>query len=211
MTTVMSNYRAILRNYNFRILLFSFIIISIESLISLNHIVHYAVGLNIDRKLVNLLPTFISAGNAIGRIIFGEIFDLKCVNKLTLWKTLLFMSGVIALLGSFSQQFIHLVVFSIVYGAISGAHLAQGSVIIRLVVSKEFLSYGFTLTLFFQSFTLLAGSIMVGWISELLNNYKAMFYITSAAGILSSIISMFLKVDTKSVSSNIDEHSFKEI
>ena len=209
--SIRTDYKSILRNYNFRILLFSFIMISIEGVISLTHIVQYAVELDIDRKLANLLPTFISAGNVIGRIIFGRIFDLKCVNKLTLWKTLLFMSGVIALLGSFSQQFIHLVVFSIVYGAISGAHLAQGSVIIRLVVSKEFLSYGFTLTLFFQSFTLLAGSIMVGWISELLNNYKAMFYITSAAGILSSIISMFLKVDTKSVSSNIDEHSFKEI
>ena len=106
MTTVMSNYRAILRNYNFCILLFSFIIISIEGVISLNHIVQYAVGLNIDQTLVNLLPTFISAGNAIGRIIFGEIFDLKCVNKLTPWKTLLFMSEIIVLLGSFIQQFI---------------------------------------------------------------------------------------------------------
>ena len=124
MTTVMSNYRAILRNYNFCILLFSFIIISIEGVISLNHIVQYAVGLNIDQTLVNLLPTFISAGNAIGRIIFGEIFDLKCVNKLTPWKTLLFMSEIIVLLGSFFQQFIYLVVFSVEYGAISGAHLA---------------------------------------------------------------------------------------
>ena len=124
MTTVMSNYRAILRNYNFCILLFSFIIISIEGVISLNHIVQYAVGLNIDQTLVNLLPTFISAGNAIGRIIFGEIFDLKCVNKLTPWKTLLFMSEIIVLLGSFIQQFIYLVVFSVEYGAISGAHLA---------------------------------------------------------------------------------------
>ena len=84
----------------------------------------YAVGLNIDQTLVNLLPTFISAGNAIGRIIFGEIFDLKCVNKLTPWKTLLFMSEIIVLLGSFIQQFIYLVVFSVEYGAISGAHLA---------------------------------------------------------------------------------------
>ena len=124
MTTVMSNYRAILRNYNFCILLFSFIIISIEGVISLNHIVQYAVGLNIDQTLVNLLPTFISAGNAIGRIIFGQIFDLKCVNKLTPWKTLLFMSEIIVLLGSFIQQFIYLVVFSVEYGAISGAHLA---------------------------------------------------------------------------------------
>ena len=124
MTTVMSNYRAILRNYNFCILLFSFIIISIEGVISLNHIVQYAVGLNIDQTLVNLLLTFISAGNAIGRIIFGEIFDLKCVNKLTPWKTLLFMSEIIVLLGSFIQQFIYLVVFSVEYGAISGAHLA---------------------------------------------------------------------------------------
>ena len=124
MTTVMLNYRAILRNYNFRILLFSFIIISIESVISFNHIVQYAVGLNIDRKLVNLLPTFISAGNAIGRIIFGEIFDLKCVNKLTPWKTLLFLYEIIVLLGSFIQQFLYLVVFYVVYGTISGAHLA---------------------------------------------------------------------------------------
>ena len=120
----MSNYRAILRNYNFRTLLFSFIIISIESVISFNHIMQYAVGLNIDRKLVNLLPTFISAGNAIGRIIFGEIFDLKCVNKLTPWKTLLFLYETIVLLGSFIQQFLYLVVFSVVYGTISGAHLA---------------------------------------------------------------------------------------
>ena len=98
--------------------------ISTEGVISLNHIVQYAVGLNIDLKLVNLLPTFISAGNGIGRIIFGEIFDLRCVNKLTPSKALLFMSEIIVLLGSFIQQFIYLVVFSVVYGAISGAHLA---------------------------------------------------------------------------------------
>ena len=56
----------------------------------------YAVELKIPRKLANILLTFLSEGSIIGRIVFGRVFDLNCINKVFLFKLLLSILGIIA-------------------------------------------------------------------------------------------------------------------
>ena len=123
----------------------------------------------------------------------------------------MFISGVIAITGSFGTNFIHLTVFAVSYGIASGACLAQTPVIIQLVVDCEMMSNGWTLVSFCQSFTILGGTVMVGWLADLSNNYKTMFYVTAASAILSSLTLMFMRQDKSEVETkeNLKPQAFK--
>ena len=193
--SVSAKYKQLLSRYNFRILLLGFLLISIEFVVSITHIVQYAIELNIERKAANLLPTFLSGGSIAGRIIFGTIFDLKCVNKLFLFKCLLFTYGVIAALGSFSKNFTELAIFATSYGLINGGAVSQEITIIKLIVGNDMMSNGLTFIYFCESFTILGGTIAVGLISEISQNYKAMFYVTAASAVTGAITLMFLRCD----------------
>ena len=194
-SSVSTKYRQLLSHYNFRILLLGFLLISIEFVVSITHIVQYAIELNVERRLANLLPTFLSGGSIAGRIIFGTIFNLKCVNKLFLFNCLLFTYGVIALLGSFSKNFTQLAIFATSYGLINGGAVSQEITVIKLIVGSDMMSSGLTFIYFCESFTILGGTIAVGLISEISQNYKAMFYITAASSITGAIALMFLRCD----------------
>ena len=187
-------------SYNFRIMLLRLMMNSVELVVSLTHIVEYAVELKIPRKFANTLLTFLSGGSIIGRIVFGRVFDLNCINKVFLFKLLLSISGIIATAGSFSTIFIHLAIFSVCYGMASGACPAQIPVIIQLVVGNEMMSNGWTLVSFCQSFTILGGTLIVGWISDLSKNYKTLFYVTAGSAILSALVLMFMRHDYSEVS-----------
>ena len=194
-SSVSTKYRQLLSHYNFRILLLGFLLISIEFVVSITHIVQYAIELNVERRLANLLPTFLSGGSIAGRIIFGTIFNLKCVNKLFLFNCLLFTYGVIAVLGSFSKNFTQLAIFATSYGLINGGAVSQEITVIKLIVGSDMMSSGLTFIYFCESFTILGGTIAVGLISEISQNYKAMFYITAASSITGAIALMFLRCD----------------
>ena len=194
-SSVSNKYRQLLSHYNFRILLLGFLLISIEFVVSITHIVQYAIELNVERRLANLLPTFLSGGSVTGRIIFGTIFNLKCVNKLFLFNCLLFTYGVIAVLGSFSKNFTQLAIFATSYGLINGGAVSQEITVIKLIVGSDMMSSGLTFIYFCESFTILGGTIAVGLISEISQNYKAMFYITAASSITGAIALMFLRCD----------------
>ena len=193
--SVCLSYIKLMSSYNFRIMLLGLMLNSIELVVSLTHIMEYAIELKIPQNHANMLLTFLSGGSIVGRIVFGKVFDLSCINKVFLFKLLLFISGVIAIAGSFSTNFIHLTVFAVCYGMASGACLAQTPVIIQLVVGDEMMSNGWTLVSFCQSFTILGGTVMVGWLADLSNNYKSMFYVTAASAILSSLTLMLMRQD----------------
>ena len=209
--SVFVSYMKLMSSYNFRIMLLGLMLNSIELVVSLTHIVEYAIELKVPRKHANMLLTFLSGGSIVGRIVFGKVFDLNCINKVFLFKLLLFISGVIAIAGSFGTNFIHLTVFAVSYGIASDACLAQTPVIIQLVVGCEMMSNGWTLVSFCQSFTILGGTVMVGWLADLSNNYKTMFYVTAASAILSSLTLMFMRQDKSEVETkeNLKPQAFK--
>ena len=93
---IVTSYIKLMSSYNFRIMLLGLMMNSVELVVSLTHIVEYAVELKIPRKLANILLTFLSEGSIIGRIVFGRVFDLNCINKVFLFKLLLSILGIIA-------------------------------------------------------------------------------------------------------------------
>ena len=189
---IVANYIKLMSNYNFRIMLLGLMLNSVELVVSLTHIVEYAIELKIPRKLANILLTFLSGGSIVGRVVFGRVFDLNCINKVLLFKLLLFISGIA---GSFSTNFIHLAIFDVCYGMASGACLAQKPVIIQLVVSSEMMPNGWILVSFCQSLTIMDGTLIVGWIADLSRNYRILFYVTAGSVILSELTLMFMRHD----------------
>ena len=75
----------------------------------------------------------------------------------------------------------------------SSACPAQIPVIIQLVVGSEMMPNGWTLVSFCQSFTILGGTLIVGWIADLSKNYKTLFYVTAGSAILSALVLMFMR------------------
>ena len=75
----------------------------------------------------------------------------------------------------------------------SSACPAQIPVIMQLVVGSEMMPNGWTLVSFCQSFTILGGTLIVGWIADLSKNYKTLFYVTAGSAILSALVLMFMR------------------
>ena len=92
----------------------------------------------------------------------------------------------------------------------SGACPAQIPVIIQIVVGSEMMSNGWTLVSFCQSFTILGGTLIVGWIADLSKNYKTLFYVTAGSAILSALVLMFMRHDYSEVSQgNLEPRALK--
>lgn len=186
------SYIDLIKDKQFFIYLVANILFSIEFLISFTHLVHYAIELGIPRYKANWLPTFISIGNIIGRIAFGRIFDMKCINKIYLFIFLVYLTAVIVLIGSFSYTFTHLAVFTTIYGIFDGSYKAQHTVMMKYIASKEKLTDSFTLTQFCQSFGLIFGPVIVGFISDITKDYRIMFFIVIIATTTGGTTLLFL-------------------
>ncbi len=109
----------------FKSILFLFFVIS-NFLTSLGfnvpyiYIVDQATLLNIKPELADLLLSTIGISNSIGRLILGFLGDLKGMNRIYLYSTVLSICGLATIIEPFCKNFISLFIYSIIFGLSSG-------------------------------------------------------------------------------------------
>ena len=146
---------SLLMDKRYVVLFVASLIGALDFIVSLTHLVQYAIDLGITRENANWLPTFASAGNVIGRLLFGRIFDYRFVKPLSLYKLLMIITGIIALIGSLSSNFTHLIIFAIMHTIFDGGYKAQMTVICLEITGKSRYMEGWTMLLCGQSVMLL--------------------------------------------------------
>jgi MCP family monocarboxylic acid transporter-like MFS transporter 14 len=109
----------------FKSILFLFFVVS-NFLTSLGfnvpyiYIVDQATLLKIKPELADLLLSTIGISNSIGRLILGFLGDLKGMNRIYLYSTVLSICGLATIIEPFCKNFISLFIYSIIFGLSSG-------------------------------------------------------------------------------------------
>lgn len=173
------SYIVLLKDHTFLKLLVSNMFLGATFCIPTTHIVQYAVERNIPRSTASNIPAYFAAGLAVGKLLFGKMFDLQCINKLYLYESLFIASGLVIFTTGYSKNLWQLILGIVFYGIGFGGAMAQIATIMVVVLGREKLSDCWGLTCLFQSFMVLGGPVLVGWISELSNDYRTLFFITT--------------------------------
>lgn len=87
------------------------------------YVVDQATLLGIDSTRADLLLSTIGISNTIGRVILGFISDMKRINRVYLYATLLTLCGIATAIEPFLTDFYGLFVYSIIFGLTSGTLL----------------------------------------------------------------------------------------
>ena len=111
-----------------------------------------------------LLITFMSAGSAVGKIIYGKISDYLQSRTPAIYVISMFTSGLCSILFSFvSTSYSGLVVYVIIFGLLDGSFIGLMSVMtFNCTGSIELLSCSWGLSLMFMSCSMIVGPPTVG-------------------------------------------------
>lgn len=84
------------------------------------YIVDQATLLNIETQKADLLLSTIGISNTIGRVVLGIISDMKNVNRLYLYSSLITICGISTAIEPFCTGFAGLFIYAIIFGITSG-------------------------------------------------------------------------------------------
>ena len=78
--------------------------------------------------------------STVGRVIFGKICELQCVNKLYVYQMSVFIIGVSTVICPITEGYAGLVTYSVVFGFFDGCFVGQVAVITGSIAGKSRLS-----------------------------------------------------------------------
>ena len=110
------SYIVLLKDHTFLRLLVSNMFLGATFCIPTTHVVQYAVELNIPRSTATNIPAYFAAGLAVGKLLFGKMFDLRWVNKLYLYESLFIASGMVIFTTGYSKNLWQLILGIVFYG-----------------------------------------------------------------------------------------------
>ena len=104
------------------------------------HQVKYADDLGIPPSKGSWLVGFLSIMSTVGRVIFGKLCEMRCVNKLYVYQFSLFAIGLSTVICPITESYAGLVAYSVVFGFFDGCFVGQVAVITGDIAGKKRLS-----------------------------------------------------------------------
>lgn len=181
----------------FKEILFIFFIIS-NFLTSLGfnvpyiYIVDQATLLKIKPELADLLLSTIGISNSVGRVVLGFLGDLKSVNRIYLYSSVLTICGIATIIEPFCTSFTSFFIYSIVFGFSSGGYVSLTSVLIVDLLGLEKLTDAFGILLVFQGIATSIGPPIVGIIFDNFHSYVFAFVLTGTMIAISGFMCYFI-------------------
>ncbi|RWS02448.1 monocarboxylate transporter 9-like protein, partial [Dinothrombium tinctorium] len=139
----------------------------------------------------SVLLAIIGASSTIGRIVFGFLSDLKCINRLWLYNTCLTVCGLATMFSSFAKTYFSTALYCAVFGLTCGAYVSLTTVILVDLLGLEKLTNAFGLLLLFQGVASLIGPPVVGWMYDLTDSYDPGFGLAGAMIAISGLMLFF--------------------
>eukprot|EP00794_Sanderia_malayensis_P006308 gene6308-7029_t len=187
------NYKSLMKSRTFCVWTLIFIVVCTKYSVSTVHQVQFALESGVSENVANQFPFYSAIGASIGRMLSGFVFDMRWLDKVYLYQFVLFITGTIAVVGSFSTTQSHLVAFIWIYAASDGFLHASDFVLIRVIAGVKKSKEAVSLSLMAISGTILLGPPIVGLIVDRTNNYKAFFYVVAAPMLLSALLLFTLR------------------
>lgn len=102
--------------------------------------VKYADDLGIPPSKGSWLVGFLSIMSTVGRVIFGKICELQCINKLHVYQLSVFIIGISTIICPITEGYAGLLVYSLVFGFFDGCFVGQVAVITGDIAGRSKLS-----------------------------------------------------------------------
>ena len=102
--------------------------------------VKYAGDLGIPSSKGSWLVGFLSIMSTVGRVIFGKICEMQCVNKLYVFQFSVFAMGLSTVICPITEGYVGLLVYSVVFGFFDGCFVGQVVVIAGDIAGRRRLS-----------------------------------------------------------------------
>ncbi len=170
------------------------------------YIVDQALLLDIQPAKADMLLSTIGISNMVGRILLGILSNLKGVNRLYLYATVITICGIATAIEPFCTTFIGLLIYAIVFGFTSGGYVSITSVLLVDLFGLEQLTNAFGILLVFQGLAVAIGPPGVGIMYDLLKSYVLPFVVTGVlltiSGLMCFFIPCFKKKDSAASSQN---------
>lgn len=111
-----------------------------------------------------LLITFMSAGSAVGKIIYGKVSDYFQAHTQSIYVVSMFISGLCSILLSFvSTSYVGLVTYVVLFGLLDGSFIGLMSIMaLKCAGSVELMSHSWGISLMFMSCSMVVGPPTVG-------------------------------------------------
>ena len=119
----------------------------------------------------------IGISNTIGRVILGIISDIKGVNRLYLYATVLTLCGIATSIEPFFANYTGFMVYSIVFGFTSGGYVSLTSVLLVDLLGLDKLTNAFGMLLVFQGTATFLGPPSVGFLYGIFKSYTIPFFL----------------------------------
>ncbi|XP_061193369.1 monocarboxylate transporter 10-like [Saccostrea echinata] len=181
----------IFKNRAYRIWFFGFNVALFGYFVPLFHLVKHTQD-NFPDKNAFILITCIQVASGIGRLIFGKIADLKCVNRIYMQQSAFVLMGIVTACIPFSGSFEGLIVICLILGVCDGITVFLIGTIAFDIVGPKDASQGIGFLLCGFSVPLTVGPPIAGLLYDTLHTYEIAFVAAGAPPILGALIMCFI-------------------
>ena len=110
----------------------------------------------------SLLLSYIGIGSGVGKLIFGKISDMPCVDTIRLYNICMVLSGLSPLLAIFAVGYDMLVLYVVVLGLLDGCFIGLMSIVTLECTDRDKMSVAWGAALMIMSFSMLLGAPAAG-------------------------------------------------
>lgn len=119
----------------------------------------------------------IGISNTVGRVLLGILSDLKKVNRIYLYATLLTLCGLATCIEPFFTSYSGFLIYSIIFGLTSGGYISLTSVLLVDLLGLDKLTNAFGILLVFQGIATFIGPPTIGILYEIFKSYTVPFFL----------------------------------
>ncbi|KAI1285766.1 Monocarboxylate transporter 14 [Halotydeus destructor] len=182
-----------LQDFNFIVFTSSSFFISLGFLVPYVYSTKRALELKVaSESEASLLISVIGIGSTIGRLLFGYLSDLTCVNRLYIYITMATLTGAITMASIFLTSYTQLALYCFSFGLLTGGAIAMTSVVITDLFEVHRVSNVFGLLSLFEG---IACSLPItGWLFEQTGSVNGSFLVAGgcymAGGLILTLITI---------------------
>ncbi|XP_048246512.1 monocarboxylate transporter 14-like isoform X3 [Haliotis rufescens] len=162
--------------------------------IPFNHLPDLANDLDIPEEKSAWLISVIGIASLVGRLIFGRISDIPCVNRVAFFASASILCGAASMACPKLVSFPTLMAYSAFFGIFLGIWMYLQPVVVADIIGVDKLSEGFGLLICLEGVVVFLGSPFAGWLYDLTGDYAISFYVTGAWYIVGGSIILLYEV-----------------
>ncbi|XP_057297945.1 monocarboxylate transporter 13-like isoform X2 [Hydractinia symbiolongicarpus] len=156
------------------------------------HLINFSCIKGVKSEDAALLPSVISASAVIGKFLFGYIGQLRKVNRLYMFQGFLLLLSVSLTMLPLTVSYLHLLLFSIVFGLSEGGFSSYIIICMSQTVYTKQLAAAFGMMYTVTSFFSLFGAPFAGLVFDATGKYEIAFLSCGAIFMIGALSLFFL-------------------